>query len=60
MQRHQNSWEFYEELEELGVGNYGVVKKILLIKNPEIISAIKIIPEENVFQGEGESFIDEI
>ena len=59
-QRHQSPWEFYEELEELGVGNYGVVKKVRLIKNPDIIRAMKIIPEENVVQGEGASLIDEI
>ena len=59
-QRHQDPWNFYEELEELGVGNYGVVKKVRLIKNPEIIRAMKIIPEENVVQGEGASLIDEI
>jgi calcium-dependent protein kinase len=59
-QRHQDPWEVYEELEELGVGNYGVVKKVRLIKNPEIIRAMKIIPEENVVQGEGASLIDEI
>ena len=59
-QRHQDPWSFYEELEELGVGNYGVVKKVRLIKNPEIIRAMKIIPEENVVQGEGASLIDEI
>jgi len=60
MQRHQSPWQFYEELEELGVGNYGVVKKVRLIKNPDIIRAMKIIPEENVVQGEGASLIDEI
>jgi len=59
-QRHQSPWDFYEELEELGVGNYGVVKKVRLIKNPDIIRAMKIIPEENVVQGEGASLIDEI
>ena len=35
-QRHQDPWNFYEELEELGVGNYGVVKKVRLIKNNNI------------------------
>jgi hypothetical protein len=44
MQRHQSPWNFYEELEELGSGFYGVVKKVRLIKNPEIIRAMKIIP----------------
>ena len=29
MQRNQSPWEFYEELEEFGVGNYGVVKKFV-------------------------------
>ena len=59
-QRHQSPWLFYEELEELGSGFYGVVKKVRLIKNPEIIRAMKIIPEENILQGEGASLIDEI
>ena len=59
--QHNNSpYNFYEELEELGVGNYGVVKKVRLIKNPEVIRAMKIIPEENIIQGERESLIDEI
>ena len=45
----------------MGGGNYGVLKKVHLIKNPEVIHAIKIIPEENnVIQGEGASHIDEI
>ena len=60
MQRHQSPWLFYEEMEELGAGFYGVVKKVRLIKNPEVIRAMKIIPEENILQGEGASLIDEI
>ena len=60
MQRHQSPWKFYEELEELGIGNYGVVKKVRLVKNRDIIRAMKIIPEENIVQGEGASLIDEI
>ena len=60
MQRNQSPWEFFEELEELGVGNYDVVKKVRLIKNPEVIHAMKIIPEENVVQGWRASLIDEI
>ena len=59
-QRNQNPWSIYEELEELGVGQYGVVKKVRLIKDPKIIRAMKIIPEENIVQGEGASLIDEI
>ena len=60
VQRHQSPWKFYEELEELGSGYYGVVKKVRLIKNPDIIRAMKIIPEENIEQGEAASLIDEI
>jgi len=60
MQRHQSPWQFYEELEEIGSGMYGVVKKVRLKTNPEITRAMKIIPEENVVQGEGASLIDEI
>ncbi len=60
MQRQLSPWQFYEEMEELGVGNYGVVKKVRLIKNPDIVRAMKIIPEENIVQGEGASLIDEI
>ena len=60
MQRHQSPWQLYEEMEELGSGFYGVVKKVRLIKSPEIIRAMKIIPEENILQGEGASLIDEI
>ena len=60
MQRHLSPWQFYEELEELGIGNYGVVKKVRLIKSPDIVRAMKIIPEENIVQGEGASLIDEI
>ena len=60
MQHHISPWKFYEELEELGVGNYGVVKKVRLIKNQAVIRAMKIIPEENIIQGGGESLIDEI
>ena len=60
MERHQSPWQFYEELEEIGSGMYGVVKKVRLKTNPDIIRAMKIIPEENVLQGEGASLIDEI
>ena len=60
MQHHISPWKFYEELEELGIGNYGVVKKVCLIKNPEVIRAMKIIPKENIIKGSGEALIDEI
>ena len=60
MQRHQNPWEFYEETDKLGEGFYGVVHKVRLIKNPEVIRAMKIIHEDKILQGEGASLIDEI
>ena len=59
-QRQQSPWKYYEELEEIGSGMYGVVKKVRLISNPEIVRAMKIIEEENVVQEEGSSLIDEI
>ena len=42
-QRQQSPWKYYEELEEIGSGMYGVVKKVRLISNPEIVRAMKII-----------------
>jgi len=46
-----NPWSVYKELEEIGFGTYGVVKKVCLIDNPDIIRAIKIIPKENLIEG---------
>ena len=60
VQRSQSPWKFYEELEQLGAGYYGVVKKVRLIKNPDIIRAMKIIPEENIEKEEAASLINEI
>ena len=60
IQHHISPWKFYEDLETLGEGNYGIVKKVRLIKHPDVIRAMKIIPEENIIKGEGESLIDEI
>ena len=60
MERHQSPWKFYEELENIGSGMYGAVVKVRQISNPDNIRAMKIIPEENVLQGEGASLIDEI
>ena len=46
-----NPWSVYKELEEIGFGTYGVVKKVCLIDNPDIIRAIKIIPKESLIEG---------
>ena len=49
---HKTSpWSVYKELEEIGFGTYGVVKKVCLIDNPDIIRAIKIIPKESLIEG---------
>ena len=48
MERTMSPWEFYEELDELGSGAYGVVKKVRLIKSPDIIRAMKMISKENI------------
>ena len=55
MERHQSPWKFYEELENIGSGMYGAVVKVRQISNPDNTRAMKIIPEENVLQGEGAS-----
>ena len=60
MQRHQNPWQIYEEMEILGEGFNGIVKKVRLIKNPEVIRAMKIISENSILKGKGASLIDEI
>ena len=58
--KHQSPWEIYEELEEIGRGTYGIVKKVRLISDHQMIRAMKIISEENDLQGKGASSIDEI
>ena len=44
-------WSIYEELEDIGFGTYGKVKKVCLKNNPEIIRAMKIIPKESLIEG---------
>jgi calcium-dependent protein kinase len=55
-----NPFEIYKELEELGEGAYGVVKKVCLIDNPDTIRAMKIIPKENIVEGQSQKLLDEI
>ena len=59
---HQTSpWLYYREIETLGSGTYGTVKKVSLIKNPLTIRAMKIIPKENIIKGVDQlKLIDEI
>jgi hypothetical protein len=45
-----NPFDIYTELEELGEGAYGVVKKVCLKENPDTVRAMKIIPKENIME----------
>ena len=55
-----NPFDVYKELEELGEGAYGVVKKVCLINNPDTVRAMKIISKEDIVQGQSQQLIDEI
>ena len=55
-----NPFDLYTELEELGEGAYGVVKKVCLKDNPDTVRAMKIIPKENIVEGQSQQLIDEI
>ena len=60
-QHFSNPWSVYTELKDIGEGAYGVVKKVCLKSNPEVVRAMKIIPKENIIENEnGNSFLDEI
>ena len=51
MEHNTNPWSIYDELEDIGVGTYGLVKKVCLKNNPDIIRAIKIISKERLLKG---------
>ena len=55
-----NPFDIYKELEELGEGAYGVVKKVCLKENPDTVRAMKIISKENVVEGQSQKLFDEI
>ena len=55
-----NPFDLYTELEELGEGAYGVVKKVCLKDNPDTVRAMKIIPKENIMEGQSQKLLDEI
>ena len=57
---NRNPFDVYRELEELGEGAYGVVKKVCLKENPQTIRAMKIIPKENIMEGQSQKLLDEI
>ena len=55
-----NPFDLYDELDDLGEGAYGVVKKVSLKENPETIRAMKIIPKDMIAEGESISLLNEI
>ena len=55
-----NPFDIYDELEELGEGAYGVVKKVCLKENRDTVRAMKIISKENVVEGQSQKLLDEI
>ena len=60
-QRNTNPWKYYKELEIIGKGSFGIVKKVCLINHEETIRAMKIIPHSNIIQDEnGRQLVDEI
>ena len=61
MERQTSPWNYYKEKLDLGAGTYGTVKKVVLIKNPSTVRAMKIIPKTNIIKGLDQAkLIDEI
>ena len=54
-------WSVYKEIEEIGSGVYGTVKKVYLRKNPDTIRALKIISKDILMEEiDSEKVLDEI
>ena len=54
-------WSVYKEIEEIGSGVYGTVKKVYLRKHPDTIRALKIISKDILMEGiDSEKVLDEI
>ena len=61
VERSVNPLNFYEELETIGSGAYGSVKKVCLKSNPDTIRAMKIISRKNLLKGINDiSLVEEI
>ena len=56
MKRFDSPWEHYKEVNDLGVGTYGLVKKVLLISS-SIPRALKIIPKSKLIRGVNNSMV---
>ena len=60
-QHYTDPWKTYKELEIIGEGSFGIVKKVCLINHEETIRAMKIIPKSIIKEDEnGRQLIDEI
>ena len=57
IKREENPWEYYDEIEKIGSGTFGVVKKVKH-KASGLIRSIKIIPIKNIRQGMTEEQIN--
>ena len=56
-----NPWDTYKELCDIGEGSFGVVKKVCLKSDQNILRAMKIISKEIIIETEnGQKFLDEI
>ena len=54
-------WSVYKEIEEIGSGVYGTVKKVYLRKHPDTIRALKIISKDILMEEiDSEKVLDEI
>ena len=61
VQLKTSPWSIYSEIQEIGSGSYGFVKKVYLKSNPETIRAIKIIPKKLLIEGvDSSKLLDEI
>ena len=61
VQLKTSPWSIYSEIQDLGSGSYGFVKKVYLKSNPETIRAIKIIPKKLLIEGvDSSKLLDEI
>ena len=61
VQYKTSPWSIYSEIQNLGFGSYGIVKKVFLRSDPETIRAIKIIPKGLLMEGvDTNKLLDEI
>ena len=51
LERSKSPIDFYNELETIGSGAFGLVKKVCLKSNPDTIRAMKIISKSNFLKG---------